>query len=459
MSLVVPIEELFSNESGLLAKAPHWQRVELHKIITLINGYALKSALFNRGKGFPIIRIRDLKSNRTETLTTETFPKEYIVNNGDFLVGMDGDFICYKWSGGQAVLNQRVCKLIANEEYLNPQFLYYVINGYLDAIQQVTSSVTVKHLSSIDVLRIPFPIPPLAEQNRIVAKLDELMARVVRSRARLEQIPKILNRFRKSVFSKAVSGKLTEEWRAKNGYHNDWPIESLGNVVSTIKAGKSIKCIEAPPDKGEVGIVKVSAVSWGEFLEDESKTITDKKFFNKDFVINRGEFLFSRDNTKELVGAVVIVREITRALMLSDKILRFTLSDKVIPEWILYNLKSEKGRRQIEDLATGNQQSMMNIGQGKIREIEFFLPDKKEQTEIVRRVEELFLLANKIEVRYNAAKAQLENLPQSLLAKAFRGELVSQDSADVPVSVLVKKICEGQRKMTSRKDAKSKTIA
>jgi hypothetical protein len=140
--------------------------------------------------------------------------------------------------------------------------------------------------------------------------------------------------------------------------------------------------------------------------------------------------------------------------MLSDKILRFTFSSEVISEWILYNLRSEKGRKQIEEFATGNQQSMMNISQGKIREIELYLPDRKEQKEIARRVEQLFSLADKIESRYNAAKAQVDRLPQSLLAKAFNGELVPQHESDEPASLLLARIND---KLTPRSMKKTRT--
>jgi type I restriction enzyme S subunit len=215
MSLVAPFEEIF-NEAGLLGKAPHWKRIELKKVISIQNGYPLNSRSFSTEKGFPLIRIRDLKFNRIQTFYTEEFPKEFIVSNGDLLVGMDGDFLCYEWKGGQAVLNQRVCKLIPNESLLLKRFLFYGINGYLEAIQNATSSVTVKHLSSIDLGKIPFPIPPLPEQHRIVAKLDSLMEKVESNKQRLEKIPQLLKRFRQSVLAAAVSGRLTEEWRMEN---------------------------------------------------------------------------------------------------------------------------------------------------------------------------------------------------------------------------------------------------
>jgi len=216
VSLVVPFEEIFANEDGLLSRHNSWKRVELGKIASVLNGYAFKSNLFSKTKGFPLIRIRNIATSTTETLYNGDYEQAYVVNKGDLLIGMDGNFQCHKWQGEPSLLNQRVCKITAKDEFLDNQFLYYAINGYLKAIQDATSSVTVGHLSSLDILKIPFPIPPLNEQRRIVEKLDRVLERVESCRARLDGVPKTLKRFRQSVLAAACSGRLTADWRAKN---------------------------------------------------------------------------------------------------------------------------------------------------------------------------------------------------------------------------------------------------
>jgi type I restriction enzyme S subunit len=94
MTLVVPLEEIFANEVGLLSKNSTWERVELGKVCKVINGFPFKSTLFTKDEGFPVIRIRDLTTGRTETFFNGTVPPEAIVNNGDLLIGMDGNFRC-----------------------------------------------------------------------------------------------------------------------------------------------------------------------------------------------------------------------------------------------------------------------------------------------------------------------------------------------------------------------------
>ncbi len=251
MSLVVPFKEIFQDEVGLLSKHQTWERVELGEICNVLNGYAFKSTQFNKTNGFPIIRIRDLARSSTETFYKGEYPKEYVVDNGDFLIGMDGNFGCYEWKGDKALLNQRVCKLITNEEVFSGKFLLFSINGYLKAIQDATSSVTVGHLSSRDIQKIPLPFPPLNEQKRIVEKLEKLLDKVEAVQARLSKIPVILKRFRQAVLAAACSGKLTADWRAENRN-----VKSANQLLNEIAEQRKIDYIKAVENAKRLGLKK-----------------------------------------------------------------------------------------------------------------------------------------------------------------------------------------------------------
>jgi type I restriction enzyme S subunit len=125
MSLVVSFEEIFENKSGLLSNHQTWNRVELAAVAKILNGYAFKSDFFSKENGFPLIRIRDIAKNKTETYFEGPYPQEYMVRSGDLLIGMDGNFSCNEWKGKNGLLNQRVCKIIPDERYLkkNPFYL------------------------------------------------------------------------------------------------------------------------------------------------------------------------------------------------------------------------------------------------------------------------------------------------------------------------------------------------
>jgi type I restriction enzyme S subunit len=188
---------------------------------------------------------------------------------------------------------------------------------------------------------------------------------------------------------------------------------------------------ETPPQNDEYGIIKISAVTWGIFDENESKTLPNRNLFIEDRRVNAGDFLISRANTIELLGNPVIVEKVTKNLMLSDKVLRLVMDDKN-KRWLSLFLRSSVGRYEIESRSTGNQLSMRNIGQSSLLDIDLPKPSDKEQEEIVRRVDQFFAFADQIEQRVNDAKARVDKLTQSILAKAFRGELTADWRAEHP---------------------------
>lgn len=217
MAFSKDINELVTEDTtGLLNKHETWERVTLQDVVEVVNGYAFSSSGFNTEKGLPLIRIRDIVSGKTDTTYEGDYSKDYIVNSGDLLVGMDGDFHSAFWRSGIALLNQRVCKLTANENFYNQKFLAYLLPGYLDAINQSTSAVTVKHLSSKTIQSIPLPLPTRKEQDRLVEKLEELFSEFDNGIEELKAAQTKLSQYRQSLLKSAVEGSLTQQWRAEN---------------------------------------------------------------------------------------------------------------------------------------------------------------------------------------------------------------------------------------------------
>jgi type I restriction enzyme, S subunit len=162
----------------------HWRIHRLRDTAQLINGYPFDSELFGTDDGLPLVRIRDIYSRGTEVTWTGDPAKEAEIDNGDILIGMDGDFNVAWWRGGPALLNQRVCCLRAKDGVLRQRFLYYSLPYPLKALNDVTYWTTVKHLSSLDVLRFRFYLPSAEEQLVIegfldveTAKIDDLIGR------------------------------------------------------------------------------------------------------------------------------------------------------------------------------------------------------------------------------------------------------------------------------------------
>jgi hypothetical protein len=171
MALTIPVSEIVEKSSNrLLGKHESWGRVLLGDVATVLNGFAFKSSEFSNDTGMPLIRIRDVGKDSSETNYLGECDPRYIVEPDDLLVGMDGDFNCARWRGPRGLLNQRVCKITLKSDIYLPRFLDYTLPGYLKAINDVTSCVTVKHLSSKSIEEIPLPLPPKEVQERLVAR-------------------------------------------------------------------------------------------------------------------------------------------------------------------------------------------------------------------------------------------------------------------------------------------------
>lgn len=435
MSLVVPLEEIFANKEGLLASHPTWTRTELENVCHIINGYPFKSALFNRDKGCPVVRIRDISKNATETRYDGEVPKEALIDDGDMLIGMDGNFRCYEWNGGKAGLNQRVCKIVADERLINRKFLLFGINGYLKAIEDATSSVTVGHLSSRDILLIPFPLPPLPEQKRIVAKVEKLLEKVDASRAQLDKVAAILKRFRQSVLAAACSGRLTADWRSGKGKAGEWEHSSVGEVVESLKYGTATKCEYA---KRGVPVLRIPNVVSGRIDHSDLKYAKLPAKELQQLRLVAGDILLIRSNgSVSLVGRTAVVSRAEEDYAYAGYLIRLRPDrKKVQPAFLNLVLSSYDIRLQIE-VESRSTSGVNNINSEEVRELSFQLPALPEQREIVRRVEDLFALADRLEARVGKARGQVDKLTQSILAKAFQGELVPQDPNDEPAEKLL----------------------
>ena len=152
----------------------------LKDVCRVFNGFAFKASLFNTiGEGLPVIRIRDINTGFSETFYSGEYDEKYLVNDGDILIGMDGDFLVKIWKHGSALLNQRVCRLQDFEKEVLPSYIYYISQGVLDDIHKKIQGSTVKHLSSKELGESLIPIPPVRVQNEIVRILDAMTAHTI----------------------------------------------------------------------------------------------------------------------------------------------------------------------------------------------------------------------------------------------------------------------------------------
>ena len=304
----------------------------------------------------------------------------------------------------------------------------YIANfiNSLDLTSFVTGSAQPK-LTKGNLEKIEIPVPPLAEQKIIAAKLDELLAQVDIIKARLTTIPKMLKRFRQSVLAAAVSGKLTEEWRGEHGFNfSDWINSDVGSV-SKVATGKTPSRAENRYwDNGHIPWLTSSSTG-NEYTYSAEQFVTD--FAVKDCglkVFDIGTLLLAMYGEGKTRGQVT---EVMLASTCNQACAAITADESKISRAFL-KLRLLENYEETRKVAAGGAQPNLNLN--KVRDIPLLLPSIEEQTEIVRRVEQLFAFADQIEQQVKNAQSRVNNLTQSILAKAFRGELTADWRAANP---------------------------
>jgi type I restriction enzyme S subunit len=425
----------------------HWEIKKLREVCKeLQSGKRPKGGVQGIESGIPSLGAEHLNFNGGFKFQKIKFvPKEFaeqmkrgIICKDDIIIVKDGattgktSFVTSDFPFEFAVINEHVFIVRLKDEVL-PKYAFYKLFssiGFKEILEDFRGAAQ-GGISSGFLDKVNIPIPPLPEQQAILDKIEELLSELENGKQQLLTAQQQLKVYRQSLLKWAFEGKLTNNNVKDGELPKGWKMTKLGDYIESINSGKSYRCDERPPNKDEVGIIKVSSVTWGFFDEMESKTCFSKDLYNANYLIKKGDFLFSRANTIEFIGACVIVKKVDKTLMLSDKILRFTFSQDVLKEYALYYLRSRKGRKQIETLSNGNQDSMRNIGQEKIRQIEFPYCTIKEQQLIISELESKLTVCDKIEETISQSLQQAETLRQSILKKAFEGKLITTEIMEV----------------------------
>ena len=318
----------------------------------------------------------------------------------------------------------------------------------------LTKGGAIPMLTVGDINELVVPLAPLGEERRIVAKLDK----VDTCQERLAKIPVLLKRFRQSVLAAACSSRLTADWRAENpqreierntapddapdvaltwGWKRLSEISQLRGGVTKGRKFNGKKTVQLP-------YLRVANVQDGYLDLREIKLIEALPEDKEKYALKVDDLLFTEGGDRDKLGRGTVWRgEIADCIHQNHIFRARLLTSEVVPDFISLATKSDFSRRYFFENASQTV-NLASINVTMLGALPIPLPPLAEQQEIVRRVEALFALADQIEARYAKAKAHVEKLGQSILAKAFRGELVPQDPNDEPASVLLAQIRAGR---------------
>jgi len=290
------------------------------------------------------------------------------------------------------------------------ELLAYLLrtNAVVDAAMSGKTGSRMPRADMDFLLDLEISIPESSQaQRQIAARLKAQLAEVDTARqaaqAQLRDAVLLQSRLLKAAFDQLTCEPTT-----------------LGRVLNAVQTGKSFQTAEVLARPDELGVLKVSAVSWTQFRPDQAKSLKDEYKPAESHRVKQGDLLISRANTRELVGAVVLVERDYPMRLLSDKTLRLIIDEsRADKNYLLFALRTELAREHIELYATGTSDSMRNISQDVIASTPILLPPLDEQRRIVTRLKAQLAEADAIAQAAAAQLAEIERLPQRLLAQAF----------------------------------------
>jgi len=408
-----------------------WSLVPLNKLATIKSGGTPSrgNSSYWGGK-IPWVKISDIKS--LNVLETDEYITDLGLKNSSARIFPKGTilFTIFASIGKVAVLgidaatNQAIAGITPTGE-IDRGFLTYSLLNLSNKIQESGKGVAQNNINLTILKETLISLPPLHEQQRIVARLDAIFGHLDVLREKLDRIPELLINFRQQVLTQAVTGDLTREWREGKDL-GEWEETTFGEVMeATPKNGAYF-----PKDLYGAGIriIRIDAFYDG-FLTDWTKLqrVNISKKDLEQYNIQVGDILVNRVNSMEYLGKCMLVDKLPEPCIYESNMMRVRLQrEKINSEYTRVFLTSPIGLKELRKNAK-QAVNQASINQKDVMQVQISIPNQKEQQEIVSRVDALFGFADKIESQYQSLKAKIDQMPQAILAKAFRGELVGQE--------------------------------
>jgi type I restriction enzyme, S subunit len=306
---------------------------------------------------------------------------------------------------------------------IDPEFTYWYLRSAKDYVESQASGTTFAEISGSKIKELAFPLPPLAEQRRIVEKLDNLTAASREAATALTQTETLITRYKAAVLAAAFAAPSQ--------------LCRLSDLIKETKNGMS----KRSGKEGEfVNVLRLADFADGAFKGHDPRQIKMNSDEIDKYALAPGDIVIVRVNGSEkIVGRAIVWKELER-WALCDHFIRIGIDrTRAVPDFVVLYMNSLDVRRHIE-LSFVSTSGQKTVNQSIIGNIQVPLPPKKEQAEIVSRIEAAFAQIDTLARAVAAARARLSRLDRAILARAFRGDLVPQDPNDEPASDLLKRV-------------------
>lgn len=347
----------------------------------------------------------------------------YVINSHEKFYFKDGNVIWFK-----------------NKGLFIPQFIYYLYKSmFMDKqIHDMASGTTVDTYTIINANMTKVPLAPLAEQQRIVDRIESLFAKLDEAKEKAQTVMDSFETRRAAILHKAFSGELTAKWRNEHGAGMEsWEKVPLSNVCTVNPKKVDTKNL---PDELEVSFFPMPALSeiYGEITEPQTRPLKEVRNGFTNF--SEGDVVFAKITPCMENGKSAVIGKLVNGIGFgTTEFFVLRCSDKLYNRFLYHLVRGKSFRDKAKAVMTGAV-GQQRVPKSFLENYSLHLPEVDEQKEIVRILDGLFAKEQQVKEAAEAVLEKIDLMKKSILARAFRGELGTNDPADEPAVELLKKI-------------------
>lgn len=370
----------------------------LGDLATYVNGYAFKPSDWGE-TGLPIIRIQDLTGNSYQLNRYEgEYPDRIEVNNGDVLISWSASLGVYVWQRGKALLNQHIFKVVFDKLPIDKEYFVFAVKHKLAEMESKTHGATMKHIVKKDFDSTTIPYPEIEKQVRIAERLHRISSLIEKQQEQLLLLDQL------------VKSRFVELFGVYPLNPKGWETATIRDIVTDVRYGSSRPAV----DGGKYPYLRMNNITYGGELDlTDTKRIDIPDNELDKCTVRRGDVLFNRTNSKELVGKTCVYNR-NEMMVLAGFVIRVRVTERILPEFLSAFLNTDFSKRMLLGMCKAAI-GQANINAQEMQDIGIYLPPTELQRQFVQFKEQ----TDKSKLAVQKGLQELEILKKSLMQQYF----------------------------------------
>ena len=326
-----------------------------------------------------------------------------IARENDILISVRAPIGALNIANCECCIGRGLAALTVNNDICTREYLWYALSSKIDELNSKGTGSTFKAVNKSTLSETEIPLPPLDEQRRIATTLDKVTNLISKHRRQLDKLDEL------------AKARFVEMFGDPESNDKNWDLVTIGQVLASCEAGWSGNGTQRKRERGEIAVLKVSAVTKGFFIPEECKVLDDQNNIKKYIFPQKGDLIFSRANTREMVGATAVIWKDYPELILPDKLWKLQFCSCAKTLYMKYILSSKTVREKFSTASTGTSGSMYNVSMEKFKAISIPLPPVELQDQFATFIEQI----EKARSSISHGLEKLETLKKALMQIYF----------------------------------------